>query len=368
MLLVLSVACISTSLFASLRYMIYLLALSKMPPVPSWSSPSSSTSWSRSAAAGLAQLFGPATHITPPAIAWNASSFHAVDDRVRGGSSQSHAQLTAKDGQLLFSGYLDTTTLGGAGFASQQYGASPAFPITLEPAAYKGLELRVIPQETKMDTESGSSSQQGTSTGSSSNSVPGGGRGPVTSYVFNVYTSIPQRRPDGRRESSIVYEYHFDVGSTAASPADGNNAPETHVYRPQWSDFKPTYRGKPKPDAGPLKPEEIKLWSIMARSDFGSQSGPFALVVDSIWARRASETVATQVSEKGLNGRDVSQQGEWAPSLQQSLQPGNTSGARGFALYALTAMAFMAWILWAVLPDAWLHALGIDWYPSRCAR
>jgi|TARA_R110002003_G_scaffold28_23_gene1716 hypothetical protein len=67
-----------------------------------------------------------------------------------------------------------------------------------------------------------------------------------------------------------------------------------------WSKLKPTYRGKPKDDAEPLKLGSVKRWSIMNRryvnvmlvsrcmlmmnSFFGEQEGDFSLTIKSIKA------------------------------------------------------------------------------------
>ncbi|PWN26623.1 CIA30-domain-containing protein [Jaminaea rosea] len=278
-------------------------------------------------------LFSP--HASSPAITWRTalSTFKAVDDRVRGGSSTSQTNLTAS-GQLLFSGFLDTTTLGGAGFASQQYGQS--LPITLDKAGWQGLEVKVC---------SPPPSQKG---GKEGNDQPGGGKGPVTSYVLNLYTTMPVKRPDGRNESSTVYEYNFNVSTSSA---------EVSAFHPAWSDFEPTYRGRPQPSAPKLDPEEIKMWSIMARSDFGSQSGPFELVVDSISAvKKGDSKKASLMTKRGIS--EDEEGNEW-------LRPARLNGAKGFALYAFSTVLLVAWSVWALVPEAWLKAVGVDWYPSR---
>lgn len=58
------------------------------------------------------ELYGRASDLTSPAVAWNASQFKSVDDRVRGGSSQSRVEVTSSEdgadgrGELKFSGFL----------------------------------------------------------------------------------------------------------------------------------------------------------------------------------------------------------------------------------------------------------------------
>jgi phosphatidylinositol glycan class P protein len=37
----------------------------------------------------------------------------------------------------------------------------------------------------------------------------------------------------------------------------------------------------------------------------------------------------------------------------------------GFVAWTGTAIAFVLYILWALLPDSWIQAAGVLWYPSR---
>lgn len=267
------------------------------------------------------------------AVSWRTAlpTFKSVDDRVRGGSSTSHTSLTP-DGSLLFSGFLDTTTLGGAGFASQRY--EEGFPTYLDSKVYSGLEVRVR--------------QPASSMGVGVEKVPGGGQHAVTSYVLNLYTSMPTKRPDGRNESSTTYEYVIDLSSPSSSSS-------LVSLDPTWQDFKPFYRGRPQPSAPPLQPEQVKMWSIMARSDFAQQSGEFELVVDSIWA----------TPKGGRGGRAQLAKREKGDGHDEWLRPAKLHGARGFALYAFATVLLVAWTAWALLPQAWLERCGVDWYPSR---
>lgn len=317
------------------------------------------------------ELFGPSTHNSTPTLAWNVSEFKAVDDRVRGGSSQSKVEIVQGapgqgqgQGQLKFSGFLDTTTLGGAGFASQQHFTDPAFPISLPAEKFSGLSLRVKP--------SPSNSSTSTASDNANQTQPGGGKGPVTLYNFNLYTSHPDQRPDGRNSSSIVYEANFNVTQPtaiyASEPVTDEKlyaVPHSH-HRPNanpstpslisfdltWDAFKPTYRGRPAEDAPPLDPQKIALWSLMARSNFSQQSGPFELQVESIWAIPGGNDV---VNASKVHPR----------SWEEAFEPAHLTGAPGFALYLFATIAFLLWICWALTPDAVLRKIGIQWYPDR---
>ncbi|KAF4595899.1 NADH:ubiquinone oxidoreductase complex I intermediate-associated protein 30 [Ophiocordyceps camponoti-floridani] len=51
---------------------------------------------------------------------WRSSDWEASDDRVRNGKSHSTLTTTPPFETALFTGHLDTRTLGAAGFASQR--------------------------------------------------------------------------------------------------------------------------------------------------------------------------------------------------------------------------------------------------------
>lgn len=83
---------------------------------------------------------------------------------------------------------------------------------------------------------------------------------------------------------------------------------EAYVVRIPWSDFRPTYRGRPKADAGKLDTAHIKRFSFMMRSFFDSQHGPFELFIE--------ELAAFESSRKGL---DAEQSVGWLSSLGKCL-------------------------------------------------
>lgn len=116
---------------------------------------------------------------------------------------------------VVFHGDLDITALGGAGFASQR-----SVQLSWDLAEYQGLSLRV-------------------------------GEGDSKKYTIVLKDHILPKRPDGRETSTISWEYNFE-GS------------ESETLIP-WHELKPTYRGKPKPDAEPLNLSNVKRISIMCR-------------------------------------------------------------------------------------------------------
>lgn len=48
--------------------------------------------------------------------------------------------------------------------------------------------------------------------------------------------------------------------------------------------------------------------------------------------------------------------------------PGNSSEKYGFLVYAASLVAWYLFLFWGFTPDEWLEKLGLEWYPSRCAR
>ncbi|KAI0129585.1 CIA30 family protein [Xylariales sp. AK1849] len=167
---------------------------------------------------------------------WSPDSWVSSDDRVRGGKSQSYLDCPS-DSEAVFRGQLDITTLGGAGFASQR----TVDPESWDLASYDGLMLKV-------------------------------GKSDGKKYTLILKDEMLPKRPDGREQSTVSWEHDFVHH-------------DAELFIP-WNDFKPTYRGKSKPDAEPLDLENIKRISIMMRSFFGEQEGPFRLEISSIAASK----------------------------------------------------------------------------------
>ncbi|KAK6359145.1 hypothetical protein TWF696_000312 [Orbilia brochopaga] len=210
---------------------------------------------------------------------WLSEQWTASDDRVRGGKSQSYLHIL-KDGKSAnFCGNLDIQALGGAGFASQRTTSAAGGPWDLSKTS--GLCIGIEDADERI-------------------------------YTLVVKDVVPPKRPDGRDESTISYEFSFaiknqldgpeepgaiapfpsnDIGETPSAlvnihreGASENEASVPIVIFVPWANFKPYYRGKKKPDAGPLNTAEVQRLSIMCRSMFGSQSGDFSMTVKFISA------------------------------------------------------------------------------------
>lgn len=164
----------------------------------------------------------------------------------------------------MFKGELDTKTLGGAGFASQCTIES----LTYDLSAYDGLEIALG----KVDEGAASEPRK---------------------VVLLVKDSIEQRRPDGRMESGVNWEWTFE------------GAPGS-VLQAGWKDFKPTYRGRDidTPEGG-LKTGEIKRIGLMMRSFFDAQSGPFSIPIVSIAAIKTSSSVFQPALAEGMKAEKV---------------------------------------------------------------
>lgn len=334
--------------------------------------------------AGTTPLFAPGPNPRYPALPWRSDHFFAVDDRVRGGTSHSHTSIAQNPpptrGELIFSGFLDTLTLGGAGFASQS--STSPFPIPLDKSEFQG--LRIVVRKEPSWTEPSPPSDIG--------STPGGGKGPVRSFVFEIKTEEPGRRPDGRRESVVVWEWSFSIpdGGEGMEPTlnTGLSNEEFWVFDSEWSDFKPTYRGRPVEHAGEFNPAETKEWSFMARSNFQSQSGPFTLQIHSLGALPIEQQL-TATESKSFSipeTTSISPAESWVDEKTSPPAPGQgggifpsapTSSAAsapvkgrsgeyyGFALFIFSTVLWIGWIGWALTPDEVLESIGVAWYPNR---
>ena len=76
-------------------------------------------------------------------------------------------------------------------------------------------------------------------------------------YTFIIKDEILPQSPGGREQSTISYEYDFQLTKTTFKEP-------TMVFIP-WTELKATYRGKEKKDAPKLNSENIKRFSIMMR-------------------------------------------------------------------------------------------------------
>ncbi|KAH9907355.1 CIA30 family protein [Xylariomycetidae sp. FL2044] len=200
---------------------------------------------------------------------WDTNSWVASDDRVRGGKSQSH--LTSSPGSAAcFHGELDITALGGAGFASQRSPDSMSWDLS----DCQGLRLKVK-------------------------------QGDGKKYTLILKDGILPKRPDGREQSTVSWEYDFTASSSSASSSSSSSSGAAELDI-RWTEFKPTYRGKPKSDAEPLKLEAIKRLSIMMRSFFGEQEGPFRLQLEYI-AAIAKSSDSNRQSGSASSGSDLSE-------------------------------------------------------------
>ncbi|KAJ5960791.1 uncharacterized protein N7479_007941 [Penicillium vulpinum] len=204
---------------------------------------------------------------------WDLNHWTASDDRVRGGSSVSNLKPIAEG--VIFHGNLDIETLGGAGFASQRtVGDEQIWDL----GGHDGIEIHTVPLD--------------------------GNR-----YTFSLTDEIPQRRPDGREQSALVWEYDFSASETGGK------------VRMAWKDLKPTYRGKPVEDARPLDLTHIRRFRIMIRSFFGAQKGNFSLKIQSIGVFREryidNASLAKESTEYGdekMGFDETRENKRWLPS------------------------------------------------------
>ncbi|KAM7185709.1 putative complex I intermediate-associated protein 30 [Naviculisporaceae sp. PSN 640] len=200
---------------------------------------------------------------------WDEKDWTASDDRVRGGKSISHITMTKTPDTGItvakFSGNLDITTLGGAGFASHRTTIFEGDDQPLDLKGFNALVLKIVCGTSGGDGESDR---------------------PVRKYTVVLKDTILPKRPDGREQSTISWEADFNM----VLEEDGSDTGKEKTITLPFEEFKPTYRGKPVEDGkAKLDWGGVKRVSLMVRSFFGDQYGPFSLVVSSIAARKTAE-------------------------------------------------------------------------------
>ncbi|EPY51910.1 CIA30 family protein [Schizosaccharomyces cryophilus OY26] len=186
---------------------------------------------------------------------WHEQDFRAVDDRVRGGSSTSH--LTAEkdndsNSYARFWGTLDTKTLGGAGFASQATNI-PNRKWNLR--EFDGIEINIAKSD---------------------------------NFKYTFIIKDDHQNKDEHERSTLSYEYDF---------CPGFSKEDQSIYMP-FSEFQPTFRGRPVEGAPPLDTSQIVQFSFMIRSFFDSQSGDFELLLKSVRAKPKHAFQASHFTEK----------------------------------------------------------------------
>ncbi|EKM76745.1 hypothetical protein AGABI1DRAFT_78184 [Agaricus bisporus var. burnettii JB137-S8] len=64
---------------------------------------------------------------------------------------------------------------------------------------------------------------------------------------------------------------------------------------------------------------------------------------------------------------DQSLSSSTAPDNLKPKLPAKSRAAEfyGFVAWASTSVLFVVYVLWALFPDEWIEALGVDWYPNR---
>ncbi|KAJ3051919.1 hypothetical protein HK097_007068 [Rhizophlyctis rosea] len=183
-------------------------------------------------------IFGSTSSWTPPL-------WIAVNDQIRGGASTSSLTISTLDNSALFTGHLDTSKLGGAGFASYRTSETTSPPKRWDLTPFSGLKL--ITRE-----------------------------GDGKRYSLNLITTPPTNRPDGRIQSRVEYKFSFVASE------------ERIEHFAKWEDFKIYYRGRELKDddarAVPLDVSHILAFDIMCQSYFDEQKGHFRVVVESVHA------------------------------------------------------------------------------------
>ncbi|KAL8327220.1 hypothetical protein RB597_003510 [Gaeumannomyces tritici] len=237
---------------------------------------------------------------------WDASRFQASDDRVRGGVSVSFLDVGPSPSDpgrtaATFHGHLNTTALGGAGFASQR----TADPFSADLTGVSGLVAEIVVPTSSAASEGGAAcSSPSSSPPSSSSSAACCGADGKSGKTFTVTlkNDILPPSPDGREQSTVSWEYGFCV---VPEQGGGTDQAKTRRVEMPLSDFKATYRGREVKDAT-LDLANIKRITFMMRSFFGEQDGDFNLTMNYLAASGPVKVAAGAA----LPSSDVASAGE----------------------------------------------------------
>lgn len=90
---------------------------------------------------------------------------------------------------------------------------------------------------------------------------------------------------NGREKAGVSWEVDIETVTGTSLTEKNDNKGGEKVFVP-WKEFKATYRGKPKDDAGGLKTENVRRIGFMMRSYFGKQKGDFSVELKSLAARK----------------------------------------------------------------------------------
>jgi hypothetical protein len=143
---------------------------------------------------------------------WYSSDWTSSNDSIRGGSS--YSKVSTSDGMAIFSGHLDTKTLGGKGFASQRTSSE----LDLDLSSYDGIEL-----------------------------VLGSSDGKKYTFVL---------KDDDGEAGGVNWQADFQVSSFDGGEKTVNFS---------WWEFKPIRKGEEADDAEDLKTNDIKRIGFMFR-------------------------------------------------------------------------------------------------------
>ena len=84
-------------------------------------------------------------------------------------------------------------------------------------------------------------------------------------YTLTIKDEILPPDPDtGREQSTISYEYDFDVPVRTKCDSDDNGQDDTLLFVP-WSAFTATFRGREKKNAPDLKLDSVRRFSLLMR-------------------------------------------------------------------------------------------------------
>ncbi|PVG02699.1 CIA30-domain-containing protein [Serendipita vermifera] len=243
---------------------------------------------------------------------WQVERWRQVDDSVRGGASYSeikrwHHGSDHNQGSVMFQGHLDTSVLGGAGFASQKFEFSSPLDLGSDNLEDHTLRLTVHPIDRPDDSPK--------------------------DFCITLKSERPPPPSQPKPRSQLTYEASF-VAPTPSIPRLTVPEPPLSLHTSSFkkkeqvvrdnqhveidlplSSFVPTYRGKTVPRDDPkwaqLDTRQIFELGVMCRSEFGKQQGDFQLLIERIEILSFQGDTNAENARQQCQSRTIDGKGSW---------------------------------------------------------
>ncbi|GAA5962043.1 hypothetical protein JCM8115_002896 [Rhodotorula mucilaginosa] len=125
--------------------------------------------------------------------------------------------------------------------------------------------------------------------------------------------------------------------------------------------FRPVLRSLSRP-ASPSVSRSTSSLDLLHRTRDNSSSSDSLPSVPARGEKSGTEP-ATIITSAPIDRSSSSLPAQFPP--REPTDPAPTVESQGFVLYIGSLVAYVMYLVWAFLPEQWLVAIGIEWYPSR---